>query len=90
MHGYFIDARLYNRVRALANPTEYEDYRKQKIKEKLEEKSSSRITLTRVRENSQHALHFQKAKTRIVPTPEFLTFSAEITAGEQGICIWFD
>ncbi len=49
MHGYFIDVRLYNRVRALANPSEYEDYRKQKIREKLEEKSASRITLTRVR-----------------------------------------
>ena len=48
MHGYFIDVRLYNRVRALANPTEYEEFRKQKIREKLEEKRASRITITKV------------------------------------------
>ena len=43
MHGFFMDINLYNRVRAVANPFEYEQYRKKKIKERLEEKQSSRI-----------------------------------------------
>lgn len=43
MHGFFINTSLYNRVRAVAKPFEYEDYRKKKIKEKLEEKQKSRI-----------------------------------------------
>ena len=43
MHGFFIDIGLYNRIRAVANPFEYEEYRKKKIKDKLEEKRGSRI-----------------------------------------------
>jgi ribosome biogenesis protein ENP2 len=43
MHGFFMDINLYNRVRAVANPFEYEEYRKKKIKERLQEKQSSRI-----------------------------------------------
>jgi ribosome biogenesis protein ENP2 len=43
MHGFFIDIGLYNRIRAVANPFEYEEYRKKKIRDKMEEKRSSRI-----------------------------------------------
>lgn len=43
MHGFFIDIGLYNRIRAVANPFEYEEYRKKKIREKMEEKRASRI-----------------------------------------------
>lgn len=43
MHGFFIDIGLYNRIRAVANPFEYEEYRKKKIKDKVEEKRASRI-----------------------------------------------
>lgn len=43
MHGFFMDIQLYNRVRAVANPFEYEEYRKKKLKERLEAKQSSRI-----------------------------------------------
>lgn len=43
MHGFFIDIGLYNRVRAVANPFEYEEYRKKKVREKMEEKRASRI-----------------------------------------------
>jgi len=43
MHGFFMDNSLYNKVRAVANPFEYEEYRKKKIKERLEAKRASRI-----------------------------------------------
>eukprot|EP00934_Nitzschia_sp_Nitz4_P008061 Nitzschia sp. Nitz4//scaffold55_size114948//8658//11015//NITZ4_003881-RA/size114948-processed-gene-0.58-mRNA-1//-1//CDS//3329554470//8051//frame0 len=43
MHGFFMDINLYNRVRAVANPFEYEEYRKKKLKERLEAKRASRI-----------------------------------------------
>jgi len=43
MHGFFIDIGLYNRIRAVANPFEYEEYRKKKIRDKMEEKRASRI-----------------------------------------------
>jgi NUC153 domain len=43
MHGFFMDINLYNKVRAVANPFEYEEYRKKKLKERLEAKRASRI-----------------------------------------------
>jgi ribosome biogenesis protein ENP2 len=43
MHGFFMDINLYNRVRAVANPFEYEEYRKKKLKEKINAKRASRI-----------------------------------------------
>jgi ribosome biogenesis protein ENP2 len=43
MHGFFMDINLYNRVRAVANPFEYEEYRKKKLKERLDAKRASRI-----------------------------------------------
>lgn len=43
MHGFFMAMDLYNRVKAVANPFEYEEYRKKKLKERLEAKRSSRI-----------------------------------------------
>jgi len=43
MHGFFIHVGLYNRVRAVAKPFEYNEYRSKKIKERMEEKRASRI-----------------------------------------------
>ena len=43
MHGFFMDINLYNRAKSIANPFEYEDYRKKKVKERLEAKRASRI-----------------------------------------------
>jgi ribosome biogenesis protein ENP2 len=43
MHGFFMDNNLYNKVRSVANPFEYEEYRKKKVKERVEAKRSSRI-----------------------------------------------
>lgn len=43
MHGFFVDIGLYNKIRTVANPFEYEEYRKKKIRDKMEEKRASRI-----------------------------------------------
>ncbi|KAL9186894.1 hypothetical protein ACHAXT_010614 [Thalassiosira profunda] len=43
MHGFFIHVGLYNRIRAVAKPFEYNEYRTKKIKDRLEEKRASRI-----------------------------------------------
>ena len=43
MNGFFMDLKLYTRVRAVANPFEYEEYQKKKLKERLNAKQSSRI-----------------------------------------------
>jgi ribosome biogenesis protein ENP2 len=43
MHGFFLDIKLYNRLRAVSQPFAYENYRKQKIKEKVEERAKNRI-----------------------------------------------
>jgi len=43
LHGFFIHVGLYNKVRAVAKPFEYNEYRTQKIKERMEEKRASRI-----------------------------------------------
>lgn len=47
MHGFYIDVRLYEKARAIANPFAYDDYRKKAIKAKLEEARQSRISATR-------------------------------------------
>ncbi|KAI8105935.1 hypothetical protein M9434_000514 [Picochlorum sp. BPE23] len=44
MHGYFIDNRLYNKAKSIADPFAYETYKKKKIEEKLEEERKSRIS----------------------------------------------
>jgi len=37
MHGFFIDVNLYHRVRSVSRPFEYEEYRLNKIRQKLED-----------------------------------------------------
>lgn len=44
MHGFFIEMSLYNKLRAVSKPFEYEEYRLKRIKEKIDEKRQSRIT----------------------------------------------
>ncbi len=37
MHGFFIDMKIYNRLRVVSEPFAYEEYRKRKIREKVNE-----------------------------------------------------
>lgn len=43
MHGFFIDFRLYRRVRDIARPDEYREYLKQRVQEQMQKKRGSRI-----------------------------------------------
>lgn len=43
MHGYFIDIRLWEKARAIANPFAYEEYMTKRKAEKLEKERQSRI-----------------------------------------------
>ncbi|KAG4300860.1 hypothetical protein PCK1_002937 [Pneumocystis canis] len=43
IHGFFIDFRLYEMAKSIANPFAYEEYRKKVIKDKIEKERESRI-----------------------------------------------
>ena len=47
MHGFFIDLRLYEKAKAIANPFQYEEYRKQRIAKKLDAERTSRISASK-------------------------------------------
>lgn len=46
MHGYFIDIRLFNQIQSVAEPFAFAEYRKQKIREKIDQKrEKSRVPI---------------------------------------------
>ena len=45
MHGYFMDLRLYRKVKTLADPLAYDAYKKEKVQEKIQAITQSRIDL---------------------------------------------
>lgn len=45
MHGYFVDMRLYNKARAVAEPFAFDRYRKDKIREQIEATRPARLTI---------------------------------------------
>lgn len=47
MHGFFMDARLHAKVKAIAEPFAYDKWRKDKLQAKLEAKQGNRITIQR-------------------------------------------
>ena len=49
MHGYFVDAKLYRQLHALAKPFAYDEWRKQKAREKQAAKAASRISAASAR-----------------------------------------
>lgn len=48
MHGFFMDNRLYNKAKTIAEPFAYEDYRKSKIREKIEQERANRVRLKKL------------------------------------------
>jgi len=48
MHGFFLDVRLYHKAKSIVEPFAYQDYRKNKIREKLEEERASRVKLNKM------------------------------------------
>uniref|UniRef100_A0A5S6R026 NUC153 domain-containing protein n=1 Tax=Trichuris muris TaxID=70415 RepID=A0A5S6R026_TRIMR len=47
MHGYFMDARLYNKAKETVNPFAFDEYRRQKVREKLDEERKNRVKLNK-------------------------------------------
>jgi len=45
MHGHFIDLRLYRKVKSMADPMAYDEYKKEKVKEKIKTITQSRVDL---------------------------------------------
>ncbi len=43
MHGFFVDRRLHDKAKSLTNPFAFEEYRKKRIREKMEEETQSRV-----------------------------------------------
>lgn len=48
MHGFFMDIRLYHKVKTMANPFAYEEYRKDKIRQKIEETRTQRVQIRKL------------------------------------------
>ncbi|KAJ8954412.1 hypothetical protein NQ318_011086 [Aromia moschata] len=48
MHGYFIDVRLYKKAKSVANPFEFEEYRKKKIREIIEKDRTNRVQVNKL------------------------------------------
>eukprot|EP00842_Homolaphlyctis_polyrhiza_P000304 jgi/Hompol1/1274/HPOL_001151-RA len=44
MHGFFVDLRLYEKAKAIANPFEFEEHKRRTVLRKIEEQRKSRIT----------------------------------------------
>lgn len=68
MHGFFIDLRLYNKMKAAADPFAYDRYRKERVTALREEAASSRIRATKKkvvkRSDLQPALEAAAADSR--------------------------
>nr|XP_012135821.1 PREDICTED: nucleolar protein 10 [Megachile rotundata] len=48
MHGYFMDIRLYRKARDVMKPFEFQEYKKKRIQQKIEETRGSRIQIERM------------------------------------------
>ncbi|XP_067679479.1 nucleolar protein 10-like [Haliotis asinina] len=48
MHGFFMDVRLYHKAKAIAEPFAYQNYRKNKIREKIDEERTNRVKLKKL------------------------------------------
>lgn len=45
MHGFFMDMKLYSKLKAVSEPQAYEEWRKKKLRERVEAKRENRIAL---------------------------------------------
>lgn len=48
MHGYFIDIRLYHKAKSIVEPFAYKEYKKDKVRQKLEKERANRIQLNKM------------------------------------------
>ncbi|XP_023703334.1 nucleolar protein 10 isoform X2 [Cryptotermes secundus] len=45
MHGFFVDIRLYKKAKSVAEPFAFEEYKRKKIRERIEEDRTNRVKL---------------------------------------------
>ncbi|CAO3597569.1 unnamed protein product [Absidia cylindrospora] len=64
MHGFFVDLRLYEKAKLIANPFEYDDYKERKVREKMDKERASRIRAN----NKLPAVNKQLAKKLLEDT----------------------
>ena len=77
MHGFMISTALYDKLRTTADPFKYEEYRKQKIQERIEKKRPMRLRSSAPKVNK--ALHekltkekkHNKSKGSVLDDPRF-------------------
>ncbi|MDP2434472.1 MAG: WD40 repeat domain-containing protein, partial [archaeon] len=85
MHGYFMDIRLHQKINQLENPFAYEEYRKQKIQEKLKKQLDNRIALRKKPKASSLAANTTAAAaaaadsrfSAMLTRPELFSFDPE-------------
>ncbi|TFK14258.1 Nucleolar protein 10 [Platysternon megacephalum] len=69
MHGFFMDIRLYHKVKMMVNPFAYEEYRKEKIRQKIEETRAQRVQLKKLpKVNKELALKLIEEEEEQQPT----------------------
>ncbi|KAJ2888392.1 Small ribosomal subunit biogenesis [Coemansia asiatica] len=83
MHGFFVDLRLYERAKAIANPFAYEEYRLRRVQEKLAEARESRIRATTKLPKVNRALaqRLLKLQKNAEPTVAVAVAAAAAAAG---------
>ncbi|CCG81554.1 rRNA processing protein Enp2 [Taphrina deformans PYCC 5710] len=65
MHGFFIDFRLYEKAKLIANPFEYAEHRQRQIASKIEKERESRIrSAKKTKINNTLASRLQKTEDR--------------------------
>lgn len=63
MHGYFIDIRLYHKAKSIIEPFAYEEYRRKKIREKIEAERTNRVKIKQLPQiNRELALKLQEER----------------------------
>ncbi|XP_026673737.1 nucleolar protein 10 isoform X1 [Ceratina calcarata] len=64
MHGYFMDIRLYRKARDVMKPFEFQEYKKKKIQQKIQETCGSRVQLEKMPSvNKELALKLMDSET---------------------------
>lgn len=48
MHGYFMDVRLFKKAKSVANPFEFDEFRKKKIKETIDAERANRVQVNKL------------------------------------------
>lgn len=65
MNRYFLDIRLYKKAKAVAEPFAFDEYRKRKIREKIEEERANRVVVNKLpKVNKDLALKLMDEKNK--------------------------